>query len=306
MIVPAERTGEVSSMLTDCVAVTNIVVLPGAAHRPAGDVVFCDVAREAASELLERLQELGLDQDGSIAVENVDVSLSETAAAAQEAAPGYGDDAVVWEEIAQRASDDARLTWVFLAFIVIATQIAGIGVLLDSPILIVGAMVLGPEFGPVAAVCFGLLRRDLSLVGAAVRTLAAGFALAIVITFAAATVSRWWGWIDPSWLDAVDRELEFIVKPDKWSFIVALLAGAAGVLSITGGKSSALVGVFISVTTIPAAGSVAVAVALTRWDEVTGSLAQLAVNLAGMVLAGLATLLIQRVAWRNRELGVRP
>ena len=53
------------------------------------------------------------------------------------------------------------MTWSFLVFLALATQIAAIGALLDQPILIIGAMVLGPEFGPVAAMCFGVLQRDL-------------------------------------------------------------------------------------------------------------------------------------------------
>ena len=46
---------------------------------------------------------------------------------------------------------------------------------------------------------------------------------------------------------------------------MAVLAGIAGILSITARKSSALVGVFISVTTVPAAGNIAVAIALEHW-----------------------------------------
>jgi len=60
----------------------------------------------------------------------------------------------------------------------IATVLAAIGVLLDSPILVIGAMVVGPEFGAVAGVSVGLVarRRD-----AALRSL-----LALVVGFAAA------------------------------------------------------------------------------------------------------------------------
>ncbi|MEU0414807.1 DUF389 domain-containing protein, partial [Streptomyces griseorubiginosus] len=58
-----------------------------------------------------------------------------------------------------------------------------------------------------------------------------------------------------------------------------------------------LVGVFISVTTVPAAGNIAVAVPLAHWTEVGASLKQLGVNLAGMVIAGVLTLLLQRVLW---------
>ncbi|RJL23557.1 DUF389 domain-containing protein [Bailinhaonella thermotolerans] len=298
VVSPADRTGEVEEALLDCPAVTNVAVLPGAARRPSGDLVLCDVAREGANAVLDTLRGLGLEENGSIAVERVDLSVSRGAEEAQRAAPGYGDDAVIWEELDRRTIEETRVTWAYLAFLAIATQIAAIGVLVPSTILIVGAMVLGPEFGAVSAICFGLLRRDWPRIAAAARTLVIGFAAAIAVTFLCAIVSRWLGWIDPSWLD-LNKEMEFIVKPDRWSFIVALLAGTAGVLSITAGRSSALVGVFISVTTVPAAGNIAVGLALSHLGEVWGSLAQLGVNLAGMILAGTATLAVQRVAWRK-------
>jgi uncharacterized hydrophobic protein (TIGR00271 family) len=92
-------------------------------------------------------------------------------------------------------------------------------------------------------------------------------------------------------------ETAFIYTPDKWSFIVALIAAAAGVLSITSARLHGLSGVFISVTTIPAAGNVGLALAFGVWHEVWGSSAQLLVNLAGMALAGWATLAIQQSIW---------
>ncbi|MEV4110763.1 DUF389 domain-containing protein [Nonomuraea sp. NPDC049695] len=294
LISPATRTEEATAVLEDCPGVTNIVVLPGAAREPAGDVILCDAARESANEVLGRLK--WVETEGSIAIEQVDFSLSRAADHAVDEAPGDPDDAVVWEELAHKVHADSRITWAYLTFLAIATQLAGIGVLQDSPILIVGAMVLGPEFGAVAAICFGLLHRRWHLVVTSFRTLVVGFTVAIAITFACALVSNWLGWIDLGHL-VRNEEVQFIVKPDRWSFIVALLAGAAGVLSITAGKSSALVGVFISVTTVPAAGYVAVALALGDWKEVSGSVSQLAVNILGMVIAGTGTLLVQRKFW---------
>ncbi|WP_155351312.1 DUF389 domain-containing protein [Acrocarpospora pleiomorpha] len=292
VISPREHTDAAVALLRQAPGLTNLVVLPGVAQDPPGDLLLFDLAREAANEVIERLTELGICTAGSIAVENVDLMLSDAADRAEEEAPGEGEDAVVWEELAQRVDDDTRITWAFLAFLAIATQIAGIGVVVGSPILIVGAMVLGPEFGAIAAISFGLLRRRADLIARAVRALVVGFAVAMAITFACALVSTWLGWIDATMLDS-HPEVEFIVKPDKWSFIVALLAGAAGVLSITAGKSSALVGVFISVTTVPAAGYASVALALGAWGDVGASALQLAVNILGMIVAGTLTLLIQ-------------
>lgn len=296
VIAPPELTDDVIRLAEDSPACVHLTVIPGAARSPQGDLVQFDVAREAANGVLDHLRGLGLPARGAISVENVDLSISAGADAAAEAAPGYQEDAVVWDELDARTADDATLSWAFLAFLVLATMIAGIGALLDQPILIVGAMVLGPEFGAVAAICFGIMRRDLVRIGTALRTLAVGFAVSIAVTLACAAASRGLGWISPEMLD--HRTLTtFIIHPDKWSFVVALLAGVAGILSITAGKSSVLVGVFISVTTVPAAGNIAVAIALGHWSEVSGSAVQLGLNLGGMLLAGLVTLAVQRVLW---------
>ncbi|HEY3505148.1 MAG TPA: DUF389 domain-containing protein [Actinocatenispora sp.] len=303
VITPPEQTEAVTEVCSASVAVTNLVVLPGAAREPAGDLVQFDMAREAADAMLSRLRELGVDRTGSISAEHLDVSISAGATAAEEAAPGYDEDAVVWDELDARTAADARLSWAFLTFLALATQIAGIGALLDQPILIVGAMVLGPEFGALAAICFGVVRRDRIRITVATRTLVVGFLVAIAVTTACATVSRWpLGWIQPSMLD--DRPMtDFIVHPDKWSFIVAVLAGIAGILSITASKSSALVGVFISVTTVPAAGNIAIAIPLGHWSEVGASAVQLVVNLAGMFVAGVATLTFQH--WISTRYGLQ-
>jgi uncharacterized hydrophobic protein (TIGR00271 family) len=294
LIVPSARADEAVEVLEGCPGVTNLVVLPGAAREPRGDVILCDAAREAANEVLGRLK--WLETEGSIAAEQVDLALSKAAEEAIEEAPGDPDDAVIWEHLSQRVYAESRVTWAYLAFLAIATQLAGIAILLDSPILMIGAMVLGPEFGPVAAICFGLLRRRWHLIVAAMRTLVIGFLVAIAITYACAFVSHHWGWFDIGDL-TTNEEFQFIVKPDRWSFIVAVLAGAAGVLSITAGKSSALIGVFISVTTVPAAGYVAVAMAVSDWTEVAPAVSQLGLNILGMILAGTVTLVVQRKFW---------
>ncbi|MGI8331405.1 DUF389 domain-containing protein [Actinomadura scrupuli] len=296
-IVPAGRTDAVCAVLAGNPGVTNIVVIPGAGRRPEGDLIFGDMAREAANEVIDALRDLAIDHVGSIAIENVDVSISDVAVTAAEKAPGHGDDAVVWEELDKRTEDDTRLTWSFLAFLALATQLAGIAALIDSPILVVGAMVVGPEFGPIAAICYGLVFSDPRRIVAAVRTLTIAFLVAIAVTYVCALVSRWIGVIELDKLPDERPLTAFIYSPDRWSFIVALLAGAAGVLSLTAGKSSALVGVFISVTTVPAAGNLAVALALAHTSQIEGSLLQLAVNLAGMIIAGALTLVVQRGVW---------
>ena len=108
--------------------------------------------------------------------------LSQRGFEAERLAPGSGADSVVWADVTQRAYDDSELNWTYVSFMVLATLIAGIAIVLDSQILVVGAMVLGPEFGAIAALGVALVRRRLSLLRLAARTLVAGFAVAIAVT----------------------------------------------------------------------------------------------------------------------------
>lgn len=303
---PTSRTGEVRALLEEDRAVTNLVVLSGAARQPAGDVVLCDVAREAASDVLRQLRALGVDTAGSIAIENVDVALSEVAERAKEAAPGHAADAVVWEEVTSVTSEDSTLTAAYLVFLTIATMIAACGVLLDSPILIVGAMVVGPEFGPLAGLCVGLVQRRLDMAARSLLALVVGFPLAMLATMVFAWVMRWWGLFHPETLTAPRPLTSFIAHPDALSFVVAFLAGIAGMVSLTSAKSGALIGVLISVTTVPAAGNAAVALAYGQFGQALGSGAQLAVNLAGIVVAGTLTLLVQKAYWARRRQAPKP
>ncbi len=275
LIVPAAAHDAVVGYLRADPRATHLVVLDGAAVEPAGDLVLVDVAREAATDVLERLRGLGLDDRGAVAIETVDAAPSVYAARAEAAAPGSPDDGIVWDLVVDRAQADARSSWSYYAFLCLATTIAAVAVVTDSAILVVGAMVVGPEFGPVAALAVGIVLRRPRLVIDSLRLLLLGFAVAVAVTAAVAFVARVLGWIEPADLLAPRPLTAFIWRPDRWSVVVSLLAGFAGVLSLTAGRSNALVGVFISVTTVPAAGNLALALALWVPEEIGGAALQL-------------------------------
>jgi len=119
----------------------------------------------------------------------------------------------------------------------------------------------------------------------------------VAIAALAALAARGLGWITEEDVTGPRPGTAFIYTPDKWSFIVAVIAAAAGVLSLTSAKVGGLSGVFISVTTVPAAGNVALGLAFGATDEIWGSTLQLALNLSGMAVAGWATLAFQQAAW---------
>ncbi len=294
---PADLATDAVRILDTDPAVSSVVHLPGASVRPAGDLVLADVAREAGNEVVDQLRELGIPHAGSIHVEPVHTWLSHAGLAAERRTPGSSADSVVWADVTQRAYEETELNWTYLSFMVLATLIASIAIVLDSQILVIGAMVLGPEFVAVAALGLALVRRRGPLLVRAARTLVVGFLVAIAITALAALAARGLGWVVASDVTGPRPDTAFIYTPDKWSFIVAVIAAAAGVLSLTSAKVGGLSGVFISVTTVPAAGNVALGLAFGATDEIWGSTQQLLLNISGMALAGWLTLAFQNAIW---------
>lgn len=275
-------------------AATTLVLLPGASLRPPGDVIEADFPRGAVDDVVAALMDLGVQEQGMIQLLPVATWISRPELEAEERATVASADTVVWPDVIERAYDESALTWTFMGFMVMATLLAAIAVATDSIILIIGAMVLGPEFVPIAALGLAIVRRRPRLLRRAVRTLVIGFGVAIPLVTAVAALVRATGIITAEDLLAEDRPgTSFIYSPSAWSLAVALIAGAAGVLALTSGQSGGIVGVFISVTTIPAAGNIAVATVFGLWNEVWGSALTLVVNIIGMALAGWATLALQ-------------
>jgi uncharacterized hydrophobic protein (TIGR00271 family) len=301
LMVPADRTGEVVSLLEKTVGTTHLVVLAGAARDPAGDVITCDVAREAGDDLLRELRDRGIHESGSIAVQSIDLSLSRRADQAEREAPGEGADAVLWEHLADATHEESTLSVTYLAFLTLATMIAACGVVLDNAILIVGAMAVGPEFGPLAGLSTALVRRAPRLAGRSLLALLVGFAVAMVLTTGFSLFMDAVGLFHAYQIKAERPNTGFIWQPDPFSLVVAFLAGIAGTLSLTSAKSGALVGVAISVTTVPAAANAAVALGFGDIEQMWGSTEQLLLNLGGIVLAGTLTLLAQKYLWARQR-----
>ncbi|NEC23106.1 DUF389 domain-containing protein [Streptomyces parvus] len=301
LIVPADTTDEVVALLGSTVGTAHLVVLPGAARSPAGDVVMCDVAREAGDELITALRRLGIDRTGAISLENLDLTLSEHADKAEAEAPGDSADAVLWEELTEATHEESTFSVTYVSFLALATMLAACGVMLDNAVLIVGAMAVGPEFGPLAGISTAVVQRAPRLVARSLWALIGGFALAMIITAGFAWLLDAVGLFEKSMIEAERPITGFIWQPDWMSFVVAFLAGIAGTLSLTSAKSGALIGVAISVTTVPAAANAAVAFSYSDYQQTVGSGQQLLANLGGIVLAGTLTLLLQKGLWKIRR-----
>ncbi len=283
---------DVLDVLRSQVGVAHVLLHPGAAVDPAGDVIAADLARECANDVIKNLKDLDAQHRGAITLTVLDTVLSTRAHRAEEEAVGDPADAVVWDELIGRTREEATLSVTFVLFLTLACLLTVIGVVTDSTVTVVGAMVLGPEFGPLAALSVALVQRRMALARRAAVALVVGFPIAMAITAIATWAAESLGWIT---LDSVAHveEVDFIFRVGPVSFMVALLAGAAGMLSLVSARSAGLVGVFISVYTVTAAGFAVVAATVGAWDVAAKSALQLVVNLVGIVLAGVLVLVLR-------------
>jgi len=300
IVVPERHADQAMDLLCAADSVLNVIRLSDLARRPDGVVIMCDVAREDASVVIADLKRLNIHREGSITLELIDTAISDVADRAEKHARGAPADAVVWEEVEARTNEQVELSGVFLTFMVLAALIATVGIYQDSAILIVGAMVVGPEFGPIAGLCVALVQRRRALALRSGIALAAGFPLAIGATFAATLAFRAVGLADSSFDQSSHSIANVIASPDFFAFFVAACAGAAGMLSLSTSKSGALIGVLISVTTIPAAANIGVTAAYGDGENFRGSVGQLAINLGAILVAGTATLTVQRQLYVRR------
>jgi uncharacterized hydrophobic protein (TIGR00271 family) len=277
----------------------NLTIVPGSVRNPDGDAIQFDVVQSTANEVVARMRELGLDQRGSIVLEPVTTEISAKAAQATIARWRFDEFAPVWEEVDARIRSGGRYPPSWFVLLVIAGLIAAVGLLTNSQILIVGAMVVGPEYGAIVAGAYGVMRREHDLVARSTVALALGFSLAILAALLLGLMVRAAG-LEPKAFELGIRPVSHLINtPDWFSFIVAVLAGVVGVVSLTEARASTLIGVFISVTTIPAAADLGVSIAFGSGSEALGSLEQLLLNIFVLGAVAVAGIPAQRAIWRR-------
>jgi uncharacterized hydrophobic protein (TIGR00271 family) len=299
VVSPPELTDRLVGRLSADRGVVNLVVMRAAAVQPAGDAVHFDVLRGAANSVLEQLGLLGLHRDSSVIVETVDAALADPASHPAWRDSYHGERAPVWQLVEARIREDGTYAPSFFALLIFAALIGACGILTNSQILIVGAMVVGPEYSAIISVALGIDRRDGHAIGRGLLALLVGFLIAIAVTLVFALCVRWSGHTPKLYLAGLRPVSDLINSPNLFSVVVAVVAGMVGVVSLTLAKTGALIGVFISITTIPAAADIAVSLAYRSWSEAGGSALQLLLNVGLLIIVGALALRGQRLIWRN-------
>ncbi|RPI12093.1 MAG: DUF389 domain-containing protein [Actinobacteria bacterium] len=283
-----------------------MIVLDGVARNPDGDAVQFDVVTADANDVLHEMRALGVASRGSIVIGDVGAELSDRAAQAEAAGPLALRLSPVWEQAEARIRQGGQYPPSWFMLMVIAALIASVGIFTNSQILVVGAMVVGPEYAAMISVSLGINKTSPVRIRRGLGALFFGFLIAIALTFVFSVVVRAFG-LEPELFRAGVRPVSNLINtPDFFSVAVATLAGIVGVVSLVEARAGALIGVFISVTTIPAAADIGVSTAFENWSEARGSLIQLLLNVAILIAVGAAGLTVQHRVWTNVRSRAKP
>jgi uncharacterized hydrophobic protein (TIGR00271 family) len=285
---PSSRLNEVAEGLERRDGARNVVVAQGV--RPGHSLLTAEVSPSSADAVLEFVVGFGIPPE-DVAIARLDE--------VGPIAPGRTSGSLIWADVLGQAHQNARPVARFLVFMIVAGVIAGFGVVYDNGILIVGAMAVSPDVLPIAGACVGIVARRSDLTLRALATLAIGLAATCATAIALGALLDLFNLL-PSSFVVGESALSGLTKVNSATIGVALAAGVAGMLALETRASSA-VGVAISITTIPAAAYLGVAAGVGEAHRVPGALAVLGVNVAMLLVAGSATLIVQRrLAARSR------
>lgn len=124
--------------------------------------------------------------------------------------------------LGQNVRKGLNFTWSTQAILFCAIIIACVGLNVDSPPIVIGAMLISPLMAPVVGIGYGVGNRDPKILARSTRLLLIQVTVAVV----GATI---YFFISP--LNATSAQLLARTEPTLWDVLIAIVGGFAGVIS---------------------------------------------------------------------------
>ncbi len=262
-------------------------------------VVSFPVPTNAVEPVLDSLQEAGVKEESYTVVVDAETVISRKFDELQQeyATETVEEEQISRQELLTRADELTPTFSVFMVMTLISAVVATVGLMLDSPAVVVGSMVIAPLIGPALSASIGTVVNDRDVFFTGMRYQFTGVFGGIIAAAIVAWVFQALFLVPPGAEITEIDEIAERIAPELLLLPVALGAGTAGILSLATGFSIAIVGVMIAAALVPPMAAAGIAIAYGLPVAALGSTILVMVNLLGVNLAGLVTL---------RYLGYRP
>lgn len=201
------------------------------------------------------------------------------------------------EELLEDIQDSAKTTPVFMIMVGIATIVSSVGLIKDSPAIIIGAMVIAPLLGPNMALALGTTLGDLTMIKRAFRANLVGLGIAIACS------AVFGFFVQP---DNMTDELTARTIVDLGDVLVALASGAAGAIAFTSGAPATIVGVMVAVALLPPTAASGMLAGAGGWLKAGEAATLVANNIVCINLSATTVFFVQGVrpsnsAWIEKD-----
>jgi uncharacterized hydrophobic protein (TIGR00271 family) len=185
--------------------------------------------------------------------------------------------------VIERRREDGKLSEHYLFMTAMAGGIAILGLLLSSPAVVIGAMLLSPLMGPIMALGFALAIGDWGWLKQSLRTLMIGSVMAVLLCACLVFFSP---------IQSITSEIAARTRPNLFDLFVALFSALAGAYAMIRGREGAIVGVAIATALMPPLAVVGFGLATFNWTVFSGALLLFVTNFLTIALTafGLAKL----------------
>lgn len=184
-------------------------------------------------------------------------------------------DTVEQAEVIALHREESALTQRYLFLLAMSAGIAILGLLLSSPAVVIGAMLLSPLMGPLMGLGFAIAIGDFAWMRQAARTLAVGIAVGVALCALIVMLSP---------LQTVTSEIASRTKPNLFDLLVALFSALAGAYAMIRGRQGTIVGVAIATALMPPLAVIGFGLATLNWTVFSGALLLFFTNLMTIAL----------------------
>ncbi|WP_440988691.1 TIGR00341 family protein [Haloarchaeobius baliensis] len=200
------------------------------------------------------------------------------------------DDSIATEEIRSTALDLTPSPVTYYAMTLLSVLVATAGLLLDSPAIVVGSMVIAPLVGSSLTASVGTVLLDREMMVEGFRTQLFGLLLAVAGATVFSVGLKSAAFLPPALDVTTTQQISQRISPGLLSLTVGLCAGAAGAFGLATGVSVTLVGVMVAAALIPAAAAVGVGIAWGVPAVALGAFVLLVLNVVSIHVSGVTVL----------------
>lgn len=260
-------------------------------HEEASTLAQFPLPEEAVQDVLDALRDAGLDPERYNVVAHADSATTEHLDELREQYTEGSEESLAFPELRERAKDLSPSPRTFVAMAVFSTVVATGGLLRDSAAALAGAMVIAPFFGTALSVGAGVACSDRHLLRTGVGYQLGGAGLVVATAAVIGWLSRALALLPAGIRVTSIDQVSIFLTPSALSVGIALAAGAAGALAVSTSLAVPLSGVAVAAAVVPSAAVVGVGLAWALPSVVAGALLQVGVNVLGVNVAAVTTLL---------------